>query len=111
MKKRGIHFLPPGWSFPTSEKRERCERDITFIKISNARDITLSIRVQYFFIIDDNIYCDWCIKKWCSYWTQVSSIILNHVTSCNIYIYIGVINIGRIIFVSLPLNILQKENC
>ena len=49
MKKRGIHFLPPGWSFPTSEKRERCERDITFIKISNARDITLSIRVQYFF--------------------------------------------------------------
>lgn len=22
MEKRGIHFLPPGWSFPTSEKRE-----------------------------------------------------------------------------------------
>ena len=42
-------FSSSGWSFPTSEKRERCERDITFIKISNARDITLSIRVQYFF--------------------------------------------------------------
>lgn len=48
-----IYFLPPGWPFPTSEKRDSCERGthmwIIFIEISNARDITINIRVQYFF--------------------------------------------------------------